>query len=238
MKEENPRVWWKEVKRLCGADQHSSDLISQIHAHDVQELSPNDLANAINDAFLEPLLEYRLHQLLTRLPTDEISSKFPDTSELRIHKLLSKLTLSKASGPDDVPNWLLREYADPLAYPVSKIISASFVEQRLPHTRKLANVSPLPKKKPVNDSKKDLRPISLTSCLSKVAEDCIVANNVKPAVLKVLNLNQYGAVPKSSTTQALIDMVHNWANGTDGNGATAGVIRRSPKGKHRFPLVH
>ena len=100
MKEKNPRVWWKEVKRLCGAQQHSSDLISQIHAHDVQELSPNDLANAINDALLEPLQEYRLHQPLTRLPTDEISSKFPDTSELRIHKLLSKLNPSKASDPD------------------------------------------------------------------------------------------------------------------------------------------
>ena len=109
MKEKNPRVWWKEVKRLCGAHQHSSDLISQIHAHDVQELSPNDLAKAINDAFSEPLQEYRLHQPLTRLPTDEISSKFPDTSEqlLRIHKLLSKLNPSKASGPDDIPNWLL-----------------------------------------------------------------------------------------------------------------------------------
>ena len=66
MKEKNQRVWWKEVKRLCGALQHSSDLISQIHAHDVQELSPNDLANAINDAFLEPLKEYRLHQPLTK----------------------------------------------------------------------------------------------------------------------------------------------------------------------------
>ena len=222
MKEKNPMVWWKEVKRLCGAQQHSSDLISQIHAHDVQELSPNDLTNAINDAFLEPLQEYRLHQPLTRLPTDEISSKFHDTSDLRIHKLLSKLNPSKASGPDDIPNWLLREYADLLAYPVSKIISASFVEQRLPHMWKLANVSPLQKKKPVNDLKKDIRPISLTSCLSKVAEDCIVADYVKPAVLKVLDPNQYGA--KSSTTQALIDMVHNWAKGTDGNGETARVI--------------
>ena len=33
-----------------------------------------------------------------------------------------------------------------------------------------------------------------------------------------------GAIPKSSTTQALIDMVHNWAMGTDGNGVTARVI--------------
>ena len=51
-----------------------------------------------------------------------------------------------------------------------------------------------------------------------------MADYVKPAVLKVLDPNQYGAVPKSSTTQALIDMVHNWAKETDGNGATARVI--------------
>ena len=51
-----------------------------------------------------------------------------------------------------------------------------------------------------------------------------MADYVKPAVLKVLDPNQYGAIPKSSTTQALIDMVHNWAKGTDGNGTTARVI--------------
>ena len=31
---------------------------------------------------------------------------------------------------------------------------------------------------------------------------------------------QYGAVPKSSTTQALLHMVHCWAKETDGNDAT------------------
>ena len=52
----------------------------------------------------------------------------------------------------------------------------------------------------VSDLNKDLRRSSLTSCLSKVAEDCILADYVKPAVLNVLDPNQYGAVPKSSTT--------------------------------------
>ena len=51
--------------------------------------------------------------------------------------------------------------------------------------------------------KKDLRPISLTPCLSKVAEEFIVADYIKPAVLKDLDTNQYGAVPKSSTTLAV-----------------------------------
>ena len=74
------------------------------------------------------------------------------------------------------------------------------------------------------DLKKDLRPISLTACLSKVTEDCVVSDYVKPAVLKVLDPQQYGAVPKSSTTQALLHMVHCWAQETDGNNATVRTI--------------
>ena len=68
--------------------------------------------------------------------------------------------------------------------------------------------------------KKDLRPISLTACLSKVAKDCVVHDYIKPAVLNVLDPNQYGAVLNSSATRALINMVHSWAQATDGNSTT------------------
>ena len=138
-------------------------------------------------------------------------------------KLLATLNPSKACGPDEIPNWLLKEYAELLAFPVSKIINSSFKEQRLPKIWKFADVSPLPKVKPVEDLKKHLRPISLTPCLSKVAEECVVVDYVKSAVLNVLNPSQCGAVPKSSTTQALIHMLHYWTKGCDGNGATVRV---------------
>ena len=48
----------------------------------------------------------------------------------------------------------------------------------------------------------------------------MVEDVVKPAVLDVIRGNQYGAIPKSSTTLALISMLHAWFLGTDGNGAT------------------
>ena len=35
----------------------------------------------------------------------------------------------------------------------------------------------------------------------------------------VLDPSQYGAIPKSSTTQALIHILHSWSKGTDANGA-------------------
>ena len=84
----------------------------------------------------------------------------------------------------------------------------------------MADVTPLPKKKPVVDIQKELRPISLTPCISKVAEEFVVDGFVKPAVMNILDDNQYGAIPNSSTTMALISMLHSWSLGTDGNGAT------------------
>jgi hypothetical protein len=47
---------------------------------------------------------------------------------------------------------------------------------------------------------------------------------VKPAVLKNVDPQQYGTVPNSSTTLALINMVHTWLQSTDGNGSTARVM--------------
>ena len=69
----------------------------------------------------------------------------------------------ESGGPDEVPNWLLRDYAVILALPISLLLNASYKQQRLPSIWKLANVSPLPKVKMVQDlNKKELRPISLT----------------------------------------------------------------------------
>ena len=51
----------------------------------------------------------------------------------------------------------------------------------------MAVVVPLQKKKRVNVLEKDLRPISLTPCVSKVAEDIIVGDYVKPAVLEMID---------------------------------------------------
>ena len=89
---------------------------------------------------------------------------------------------------------------------------------------KLAGVTPLPKKKPVKELKKDLRPISLIPCISRVIEGFIMHDYVKPAVMSVIDDSQYGVIPNSSTTMALINMLHNWSINTDGNLSTVRTI--------------
>ena len=127
-------------------------------------------------------------------------------------------------GPDGIPKWILKENADLLATAVTDIINTSYKESRLPSSWKFANIIPIPKTKPVRNVNKDLRLISPTPIVSKIAEDYVVNSFVKPAVLNKLDPNQYGTVPRSSTTQAHISMPYFLNASTDGNGMTTRVV--------------
>ena len=71
---------------------------------------------------------------------------------------------------------------------------------------------------------KQLHPISLTPASSKLAEDFVVSTHVGLAVLKIIDHNQYGGIPKSSTLFVLISMFHHWLQSTDGTGAATRIV--------------
>ncbi|XP_022806735.1 uncharacterized protein LOC111343809 [Stylophora pistillata] len=128
-------------------------------------LSDVELANAINLVFLEPMKHY---QPLYAVPTVVEDSDMPLITEIDVLHALINLNPRKAAGPDDIGNWLLREYA--------------------------------------------------------VAEDLVVLRYVSPAVLQIIDPNQYGGIPRSSTLYALISMVHNWSQATDATGTAVRVV--------------
>ena len=202
LKEHNPKHWWNEVKRISNFS-NKQDPISLTNVETFSNLTHIEQANEINKAFLGPLEEYRLQCSLPHLPWTE-TSIYPEVSKIRVQNVLSKLPTNRASGSDKLPNWVLKEYSYVLALPITLILNASYREQRVPTVWKMANITPLPKTKIVKDPKKDLRPISLTASISKVAEEFIVVDYIKPAVLKVIDSKQYGG---SSTTIALIGMI-------------------------------
>ena len=90
--------------------------------------------------------------------------------------------------------------------------------------KRTANITLIPKVRLVTNLKNELRPISLTPCLSKMAEELIVNDYIKPAVLKIIDPRQFGTVPGSSTVMALISTFHKWLGDTDGTGSTIRVL--------------
>ena len=83
---------------------------------------PRQLANVINDAFLSPMAAF------TPLATPDVYARaraytcqqdLPrPISESSVFEKLSALNTNKASGPDGIPSWVLKENADLLAAPV------------------------------------------------------------------------------------------------------------------------
>ena len=137
------------MKRLSGGKVCAADLFNNMKVKEVEKFSTLEFANSINKASLEPLEEYCPSCLITCLVLEKYLPKFLLRS-IQERCLESNILLKpcKLCWPDRIPNWLLREYADLIAFPVCRILNVLFKEQRLPRPWKLANVTSLHKNKP------------------------------------------------------------------------------------------
>ena len=71
---------------------------------------------------------------------DELISVTTDSVVTR----LSKISTSRAGGPDDLPNRVLKKFSDILAPVLTEVLNQSFQESKVPRTWKLADVPPVP----------------------------------------------------------------------------------------------
>jgi hypothetical protein len=153
---------------------------------DTSSSDKRDLANVSNNAFLAPmqaifapLSSVSRQHLIQPAQSDTVITV---TSNAVFQNLL-KLNHQKAHRPDGIPSWLLKENADLVAGPIAAILNCSYRECALPPVWKKADVVPIPNEKPIQDINRQLRPISLTPILSKLAEEFVVIIYVKPTVM-------------------------------------------------------
>ena len=230
LKDCKPSDWWKKVKKLSGMKSASSPGDAVYESLEIvdgtTENVTTNLANIINVSFLSPMKDFvpQSNDFLTHNNINGGAEPALAVATEDVFVKLANLNPYKANGPDGIPCWLLKENADILADPVRKILSCSNSECHFPQTWKEAGIVLLPKQNPVRDINKHLRPISLTSIGSKIVEDLVIEDFVKPAVLKKIDKNQFASIPKSSTTHALISMLHKLNSQTDENGSTVRVL--------------
>ena len=216
LKNTRPRDWWREFKQLCrngGSARKDIRSIFKIHT----DCTDRDLADKINEAFVGVMQEYNplSDDALVFCEGDEPISVTVDSVAAR----LSKISTSRAGGHDDLPNRVLKKLSDILAPALTEVLNQSFRESKVPRIWKLADVPPVPKGASIEDFNKDLRPISLTSIMSKVAEGFVIDRELKPLMLECMDPDQFGFIPDSCTMFALISMLHHWFEATDGTGA-------------------
>ena len=122
-------------------------------------------------------------------------------------KLLQKLKPGKSAGPDNIPTWILKEYALHIAPVLQVIYTQSYQTGILPTDWLTANIVPVYKKgdksNPVN-----YRPISLTSVCCKTMEH-IICHSILDHLNThtIINPIQHGFRPGLSCQTQLILLV-------------------------------
>ncbi|KAI8484099.1 hypothetical protein Bbelb_382170 [Branchiostoma belcheri] len=194
LKQENPRKWWSFVNRELGRSQERARRIT------IEGKPDREVAEDLNQHFSEAWCPGNdLHLFPLQRPA--IAVELCTIGEVKA--LLKSLNSTKASGPDDLPTWTLKQYAEDLAPVVTHLFKASFEQGLTPSIWKAANVVPIPKSRGAANPS-DMRPL-LERCVLK---------RLLPAITLVIT-NQYAYLKGFSTVLAAIRMVHTWLTALD-----------------------
>ena len=210
--------WWKEIKSLGG-------LSSQKYWHHqlLSDDNPNcaDLAESYNDflvgltAHFEPLA--RCHQIEETEVPDNVM-----VNPGQVYSALRRIKTTKSQGSDGIPNKVLKTFAFELAPVLSDIYNSSMLQGTFPEKLKRSFVVPIPKVSPPNSIEEDLRPISLTAQVAEIMEG-FTLESLLLEVLDKLDPKQF-SLPKKSTTQALVYLMHQIHAGLDKGQCSARVF--------------
>ena len=131
-----------------------------------------------------------------------------------VRAALHKVNLTKSIGPDYLPNWVLKDFADSLSQPLASVFNASLCQSTVPTIWKSADIVPLPKTRPPCIVEKDLCPISLTPVVAKILEG-FVCGWLEKFSPDHEDSFQFGCVKGTCTTHGLIELNHSWAVAND-----------------------
>ena len=210
LKKDDCRKWWQVVNKLSGRSQKCTKLTFEKNGVLLSDL---ELANNLNKFYIS------VNADIPPLDITTLPAYLPAVDQvpyIEPHEVCEKLLVvnsSKICGPDNIPGRLLKEFAYLFAEPVAKIFNMSLSSGIVPNIWKDSHITPIPKVKQPTDEA-DTRPISLTSCLSKVLEDFVVRWMISD-VRNNIDVQQFGSLKGPSTTYCLLDMLHCWLSHLD-----------------------
>ncbi|MES9881480.1 MAG: reverse transcriptase family protein, partial [Sedimenticola sp.] len=231
----DPRTIWNIFKEFGASKKvKESNNILAVKNEENELITNNcDIANVFNDYFVSvasklkmPIQSSTFDQLIncvsSKIPCN-INFEIPETNEQFVHKYLSSLDVTKATGLDNMGPRLLKLSAIVIAPSITLLVNKSINSCTFPDVWKNAKVSPL-LKSGAKDEVNNYRPISILPTLSKLIEKFV--NVHLTAFLTQHNLlhkSQSGFRCNHSTESALLLMIEQWLSAIN-NGDCVGCV--------------
>lgn len=213
MAKKNPKKFYAYAKSKLTASEGIADLVNE---HGEKVTLDKAKAELLNSFFCSVFTKENIDEIpnfANRMNGKTLHNIDIDVNKVK--KLLLSIDASKSQGPDNIHPRILKELAEVLAEPLTKIFRLSISQGSLPEQWKTANVTPLFKKgektKPNN-----YRPVSLTSVPCKLLERLI-----RDAMFEFLDENeaitscQHGFVSKRSCVTNLVELLEQWTKKLD-----------------------
>ena len=179
--------------------------------------TPSEKATLFNNYFFSVFTQPRV---CAGLPTvsiyhhDLLGTTIIQVDE--VLKILKKLDISNAIGPDGLSPRVLKECCHQIASPLCYIFNVSLAEGKLPSQWLDANVVPVFKKSDKQQAS-NYRPLSLLCICGKVMEHAIF-DIIFPIIKDQIYHLQHGFIKGCSTTTRLIEVFHDINSVLDNSG--------------------
>ena len=179
-----------------------------------------------NHKSVEEIIEHYAHHpsvimIKTQINVALNNIKLCEITEHDVRKIVSKLSSKKASGYDEIPIKFIKMISSSLLNPLTKLANKCIQENVFPDRMKMANITPLYKKKD-KLNKDNYRSVNLLIALSKILEKIIsiqINEHMQPLFHKFLS----GFRKRHGCHDILIRLTEDWRQALD-NGKTIGVV--------------
>ena len=147
----NPKHAWKTVNDILGRSR-KQNIVNEMNLPGKTVTSTRELVNVFNDYFTDvgPTLAEKIEYEHTCSFRDFISQHEPDEKFIfqpvnveTVYRLIIKLTISKATGVDDISAKVLKAAAPAIAEPLTRIFNMSIVSGKFPMEWKVARLTPI-----------------------------------------------------------------------------------------------
>ena len=178
--------------------------------------NPVEQANVFNDYFATVFtVDNGILPYVSPRTNDDISCDSILFTVDNVCKALLTLKPSTSSGPDGLPNVLLRKLAFSICNPLQYIFDSSIKTHQLPSLWLQAFVTPIFKKGATSEPS-NYRPISLTCTCCRVMERIINAQIIDYLLSNnLITKHQHGFLRKHSTCSNLLETVNDWTLALD-----------------------
>ena len=161
-KKENPKPITKEGKKIVDGQKKANHF--------------NNYLAGVNKSTRRRNLDKALWKLYKRKVSSPSCNAQPfdlDFTKQELENAIKKAAHRKAPGPDKITNEMISHLGTLTRHRLLQFINRSWREGKLPSSWRTARVTPILKKGKPAGQPQSYRPISLTSCLGKVAERMI-----------------------------------------------------------------